>query len=74
MAKEINLTRNEYQTYWRNGERGMIDVEIYHGPRSETNLPVVEWSYPKVVGSSILGNASFWLDQVMLEIKSQNSK
>jgi hypothetical protein len=67
--KEIEMSKSEYVTYWRNGERGMIDVDVYVGPRSETGEPILEWSYPKVVGASILGNASFWLEQAICQAR-----
>lgn len=71
MAKEVSMSKGKYETYWRNGERGMINVDVYVGPRSETNSPLIEWSYPKVVGSSILGNASFWLDQAIVQAQGE---
>jgi len=66
MAKTIELTKGDFRTVWRNGERGMIDVNVYH---KVNETPCVEWSYPKIAGSSIIGNASFWLDQILLEAK-----
>lgn len=72
MAKKtIELTRDGFRTVWQSGESGMIDVNVYVG----NNLnPVLEWSYGKVVGQSILGNASFWFDQVVLEARSEMRK
>lgn len=75
MAKTIELTRDSFRTIWRNGERGMIDVDVYYLDHQTSCL---EWSYGKVAGASIIGNASFWLDQVILEaqyalIKGKNN-
>jgi hypothetical protein len=68
--KTIELTRDGFKTVWRNSKtRGMIDVDVF--VEGET-VPCLEWSYGKVVGNSILGNASFWLDQVILEARHQN--
>ena len=67
MAKEIELKRDEFCTYWRNGDGGCIDVDVYVGERTEDNKPILEWGYGKVVGNSILGNASFWLEQAILQ-------
>ncbi len=70
MAKEIQLDKDGYFTYWRNGEDGCVDVDVYLGERADGNEPVIEWGYGKVVGNSILGNASFWLDQAVLQAKA----
>ena len=71
MAKEIELNRGGYFTYWRNGEGGCVDVDVYEGERAEDKEPLIEWSYGKVVGNSILGNASFWLEQAILQAKAE---
>jgi hypothetical protein len=64
VKKTIELTKGRFRTVWSNGERGSINVNVYI---DDSNEPLIEWAYPKVAGSSILGNASIWLDQAILQ-------
>lgn len=64
--KKITLTKDGFRTVWYNGERGMINVDVFHG---DNEKPCVEWSYPKLGGSSIAGNAAIWLDQAILQTR-----
>jgi hypothetical protein len=71
MAMRIELTRDGYKTVWRNGPKGdgTIYVDVWHGDKH-----VMEWAYGKVVGNSVMGNASFWLDQAILQAKHEETK
>ena len=71
MKKTIETKRNGFRLVWQGGEKGMIDVNVYIDPNP---APIIEWSYPKVVGNSIMGNASFWEEQACLEAKSELRK
>lgn len=64
--KTIEMTQDGFRTVWRNGEPSMIDVDVF---RDGADKPCLEWSYGKVAGTSILGNASFWLPQVIAQAR-----
>jgi hypothetical protein len=67
MKKIITLNKDGYRTVWQNSNtKGMIDVDIF---KEDEETPCLEWSYGKVVGNSILGNANFWLDQAIAQAR-----
>lgn len=72
MKKTIELQKDEFRTVWRNGDKGMINVDVFH--KDDADEPLLEWSYPKVAGSSLMGNAAFWLEQAILQTKADNGK
>lgn len=72
MAKKVIETKRQgFRLVWQSGEQGMIDVNVYIDGNPE---PVLEWSYPKVAGNSIMGNASLWEEQAILEAKGAMRK
>lgn len=66
--KKITIEKNGYRTVWYNGVPGCINVDVFR-EKSDGYELVLEWRYGKVVGNSIMGNATFWLDQAILQAK-----
>lgn len=62
--KEVTLEQGPFTVKWRGtpGERDMIDADVYRDGKL-----VLQWQYGRVVGSSIMGNAYFWMNQVCLQ-------
>jgi len=61
---EVALSKDGWKTVWRTGtHHDQIDVDVFN-PAGEK---VLEWTYGKVVGPSVMGNAAFWLEQVLLQ-------
>lgn len=70
MAKKtVTIKKDGYKTVWHNNNLGDVDVDVYQGDKL-----ILEWSYPKIVGKKLESNASFWLDQAILEAKQQQEK
>jgi hypothetical protein len=67
--KVVETTRNGFRLVWQMGEPGMIDVNVYAIGGSVE--PVIEWSYPKVAGNSLIGNIALWEEQAVLEARRE---
>lgn len=68
--KEAKLEKDGFTTVWRFSVGG-VDVDVYKDEKL-----VLEWGYIKVsgVGRGLTAQAAFWLDQVILQAKSELEK
>lgn len=79
-AKKIQtLHKDGYKfDFWLEGKGRAAEVccNAYVGVRDSDNKlryegePVLEWSFPKVPGNNILGNAAIYLDQALMYAKN----
>lgn len=68
--KEITLQKGDYKVVFRNGqEKNTIEADVY---LKETL--VLEWVYDRVPGNNLVGNASIWFEQAILQAQSEQQK
>jgi len=73
-VKKHVLHRDGWKTEWWM-EDGEVCVSVYRKEFSPSgpfysDKPCLEWSFPKVPGNNILGNAAIYLDQAILYAKN----
>lgn len=66
--KTHTLHQDGYRTLWWNGPKGSreINVNVY----DTDNKLVLEWTFPQVAGTSLIGNTAVFLDQAIIYAKN----
>lgn len=67
--KTIKLTKDGYLCVFSFDDDRNIQVEVFNGDKL-----VMEWVYPKIAGNSLIGNASVWLGQAIIQAKHEETK
>jgi hypothetical protein len=77
--KTVTLHKDGYKfDFWMEGKGREAEVvcNAYVGVRDSDGIlrydgkPCLEWSFPKLPGNNILGNAAIYLDQALLYAKN----
>jgi len=70
---KVVLKKNGYRTTWYYDpdDRTQINVDVIEIATGEN---VLEWAYGKLFGKNLNGNASFYLDQVIMQVQTEKEK
>lgn len=67
----VTLERDGYVTKWKSGPK--VTHEIYVDIFRD-GAPILEWAFPMIVGNSVMGNATFYLEQAIMYAKNPPGK